>query len=107
MAKRQVIEVIDDIDGEVLAEYETVRFSLEGRTYEFDTSPAHATEFRKGLQKYLDVSRPVTRTAHRLVTTQNRDQTRAIRNWANSKGYKVSDRGRIPLHIQQAFHDAH
>ncbi|GAB16779.1 putative LSR2-like protein [Gordonia effusa NBRC 100432] len=109
MAKREVVEVIDDIDGKVLEEYETVRFSVDGRTYEFDTSAKHADDFRASLQKYLDVSRPVARTARRVATGGNRSkaQTQAIREWANENGHSVSDRGRIPLHIVDAYEAAH
>ncbi|MFW0792102.1 histone-like nucleoid-structuring protein Lsr2 [Gordonia sp. CPCC 205333] len=109
MAKREVVEVIDDIDGKVLEEYETVRFSVDGRTYEFDTSAKHADDFRTSLQKYLDVSRPVARTSRRVATGGNRSkaQTQAIREWANENGHAVSDRGRIPLQIVEAYEAAH
>lgn len=109
MAKREVVEVIDDIDGKVLEEYETVRFSVDGRTYEFDTSAKHADEFRASLQKYLDVSRPVARNPRRgavVGSSRSKAQTQAIREWANENGHTVSDRGRIPLHIVEAYEAA-
>lgn len=39
MAKKTVIRVFDDIDGAELDEYETVKWALDGKQYEFDTSP--------------------------------------------------------------------
>ncbi len=107
MAKVEVVKVIDDIDGKELQEYETVRFAVDGRTYEFDTSAKHADEFRASLQKYLDVSRPVARSPRRGAgANRSKAQTQAIREWANENGYQVSDRGRIPLHIVEAYEAA-
>jgi hypothetical protein len=34
----------------------------------------------------------------------NRDQNQAIRAWATKNGYEVSERGRIPAAIVEAFH---
>jgi hypothetical protein len=34
----------------------------------------------------------------------NRDQNQAIREWATKNGYEVSERGRIPAAIVEAFH---
>jgi len=35
----------------------------------------------------------------------DRDQNQAIREWARMKGYKVSDRGRIPKEVTEAYHN--
>ena len=57
---RQIVEqIIDDLDGTVLAEHETVTFSVDGTTYEFDTSIEHAEEFRDSLQLYIESSRQI------------------------------------------------
>ena len=34
----------------------------------------------------------------------SRDQNQAIREWANKNGFEVSERGRIPSHIVEAYH---
>lgn len=111
MAKKEVIQIIDDIDGKVLEEYETVRWSVDGKTYEFDTSPKHADEFRDAVAPYLSVSRVISgraAVAKRITSgTRSKEQTQAIRDWANNNGYTVSDRGRIPLHVIEAFEAAH
>lgn len=39
--------------------------------------------------------------------TRSKEQTRAIRDWANSNGYEVSNRGRIPDQVVEAFEAAH
>ncbi|MBY4574807.1 hypothetical protein ACN94_14585 [Gordonia paraffinivorans] len=113
MAKKEIVQVIDDLDGKVLDQYETVRWSLDGKNYEFDTSSKHAQQFRDSLQKYLEVSRQVGRTTKRASTTttssggRNKETTKAIREWAIREGYELSDRGRIPQSIIDAFEAAH
>ncbi|MGJ0120454.1 histone-like nucleoid-structuring protein Lsr2 [Williamsia sp. MIQD14] len=113
MAKKQIVQFIDDIDGKVLDEFETVRWSLDGRQYEFDTSPKHAQQFRDSLEKYAEVSRSVAgrRGLKRPTATggaaRSKEQTQAIRDWANSNGYEVSNRGRIPIEVVEAFEAAH
>ncbi|MEE3852858.1 Lsr2 family protein [Gordonia sp. LSe1-13] len=112
MAKKEIVQVIDDIDGKVLEDYETVRWSLDGKTYEFDTSAKHAAQFRDSLAKYISVSRvtSTSRAAKRATPVpagRSKEQTKAIREWANKNGYEVSDRGRIPLNVIEAFEAAH
>ncbi|MEO9330320.1 histone-like nucleoid-structuring protein Lsr2 [Gordonia aurantiaca] len=115
MAKKEIVQVIDDLDGKVLDQYETVRWSLDGKNYEFDTSAKHAQQFRDSLQKYLEVSRQVGRTTKRSAATattssgggRNKETTKAIREWAIREGYELSDRGRIPQSIIEAFEAAH
>ncbi|MGV9825331.1 MULTISPECIES: histone-like nucleoid-structuring protein Lsr2 [unclassified Gordonia (in: high G+C Gram-positive bacteria)] len=111
MAKKEIVQVVDDIDGKVLDNYETVRWSLDGKSYEFDTSSKHAQQFRDALAKYVTVSRSGgSRTAKRTATNggaRSKEQTQAIRKWATKNGYEVSDRGRIPLTVLEAFEAAH
>lgn len=116
MAKKQIVQFIDDIDGKVLEEFETVRWSLDGKQYEFDTSPKHAQQFRDSLTKYVEASRAVAggRRGGRAAAaasgnggTRSKEQTQAIRDWANANGLPVSDRGRIPINVVEAFEAAH
>lgn len=102
MAKRTKIQIVDDIDNAELDEYETIRWSLDGKQYEFDTSPAHAAEFRDHVAKYVAVSRPVGggRPGRR---SSGKLDTRAIRAWATENGHAVSSRGRIPAEIIAAY----
>lgn len=113
MAKKEVVQIIDDLDGKVLEEYETVQWSLDGKNYEFDTSTKHAQQFRDSLDKYVGISRVTSaRSARRTPAAvkggaRSKEQTQAIREWASSNGYEVSDRGRIPHSILEAFEAAH
>ncbi|NLG48250.1 Lsr2 family protein [Gordonia sp. (in: high G+C Gram-positive bacteria)] len=109
MAKKTVIQIVDDIDGAELDEYETVRWSLDGKSYEFDTSPEHAEEFRNHVATYVAASRSTGgRQAGRrqAATGRSANNTRAVRQWASENGYTVSDRGRIPADIVAAYEAA-
>ncbi|MGB3302404.1 histone-like nucleoid-structuring protein Lsr2 [Gordonia sp. (in: high G+C Gram-positive bacteria)] len=110
MAKKTVIQIVDDLDGAELDEFETVQWSLDGKNLEFDTSPEHAEEFRNLVATYVAVSRPSSRggATRRSAPAGGRSgiDTRAVRKWATENGYTVSDRGRIPADIVAAYNAA-
>lgn len=121
MAKRTVVELTDDLDGKPIPEGqgETVGFGLDGRDFEIDLSAKNAAKLRDTLAQYIGVARRVgggtsrrSRAGRRLSgsatpTRPGREQTRAIREWAQSQGYEVSSRGRIPANIVEAYEAAH
>jgi hypothetical protein len=108
MAKQIVTLLTDDIDGSEAES--TIEFGLDGVTYTIDLSEKNAAKLRKALDPYLAVASRVGRTG-RIPTRatpaparSNRDQNQAIREWATKNGYEVSERGRIPSSIVEAFH---
>jgi Lsr2 len=112
MAKRVVHMLIDDIDGGEADE--TVRFALDGTQYEIDLSKKNAAKLRDALNKYTGVATKVGRSGSsgtRSTTSRvrsapartDRDQNRAIRKWAQSKGIAVSDRGRIKQEVVDRY----
>ncbi|MGC4933733.1 histone-like nucleoid-structuring protein Lsr2 [Gordonia sp. DT30] len=105
MARRTVVAYVDDLDGKELKDAVTITFSVDNKTYEFDTSPAHAKQFREDLDKYVTASRSAgtrrSRTA-RGSRSSSRD-LKAVREWARESGYEVSDRGRIASEIIEAY----
>ncbi|GAA4758185.1 Lsr2 family protein [Gordonia alkaliphila] len=107
MAKRTKIMIVDDIDGAELDDYETVRWSLDGKSYEFDASPENAAAFRDAVATYVGVSRVVGGRSTRRAAGKSTTNTRAVRAWANENGLTVSDRGRIPADIIAAYEAAH
>ena len=104
MVQRRAIHLIDDLDGGRADE--TVRFSLDGRDYEIDLSVDNAHLLRDALQPYVSVAR---RTGmHRLAHTPRdgepaSDDSQEIRAWARARGLEVSNRGRIPAYLRQAY----
>jgi hypothetical protein len=112
MAKQIVTLLTDDIDGSEADR--TVEFGLDGVTYTIDLSDKNSGKLRKALDPYLAVASRVGRsTANGRIAGRgaapapsraNRDQNQAIREWATKNGYEVSERGRIPGSIVEAFH---
>ena len=112
MAKHQIIKLIDDLDGGEAQE--TVKFGLDGRDYEIDLSNKNATKLRNLMAPYvdkgakLDSRRTVTvggRTARgRGGAATEREQNKAIREWAQRKGIAVAPRGRIKQDVVEQYH---
>jgi hypothetical protein len=100
MATKTMITLEDDYDGGRADE--TVRFSLDGASYEIDLSDRNADKLRKALSPFLEAAR---RTSDRSTTKRGSDlstaavDTKAVRAWAASNGVSVSSRGRIPAQI--------
>lgn len=110
MAKQTVVQYVDDIDGKELKEAITISFAVEGKQYEFDTSAAHAKEFRKTLDKYIAVSRKAGAVKGKrggAAAKRPRNDTKAVREWARESGWDISDRGRIPAEVVEAYEAAH
>ena len=115
MAKRVIHELIDDIDGKTADE--SVTFGLDGVQYEIDLSADNAAKLRDALAPFVAAGTRVARgTAAPAVTGRgreagrgrsssraDREQNRAIREWAIAKGLEVSDRGRIKQEIVDRY----
>ncbi|HXT45877.1 MAG TPA: Lsr2 family protein [Pseudonocardiaceae bacterium] len=112
MAQKVIREFVDDIDGS-LAE-RTLSFAVDGVSYEIDLSAQHIAEFKSAIGGFIESARKVkggsgsrARSAGHGSGGQSREQTRAVREWARQHGHNVSERGRIPASIRQAFDQAH
>src|SRR5512135_3102051 len=109
MARRAVVELVDDLDGTPAVQ--TVRFGYDDRNYEIELSEAHASELDEFLAPYLEHARRVSDGGRagrrRRPARQPRKDTQAIRGWAREHGYQVSDRGRIPTDVATAYQTAH
>lgn len=112
MAKKTIHMLIDDLDGSEADE--TVKFAIDGAQYEIDLSKGNAGKLRDALAPYVAVATKVGRSGGIVRTAAaprrrggavvDRDQNRAIREWAQSKGIAVSDRGRIKQEIVDRYH---
>ncbi len=114
MAKRIITRLTDDLDGSDADR--TVEFSLDGVNYTIDLSEKNAGKLRKSLDPFLAagtrvgrsrVHRKATRGGRAAAPVINREKNQAIRDWANSNGHPVSERGRIPGPVVEAFEAAH
>jgi hypothetical protein len=116
MARKVQVILSDDLDENVSAD-ETVSFALDGTTYEIDLSDKNAKELRDVFSRYVSAARKVGRGGGRASGAgrsratgggrMDREQAGAIRDWARKNGHAVSDRGRIPASVVDAYEAAH
>ncbi len=104
MAQKVKIILVDDVDGG--SADETVRFGLDGVSYEIDLSANNASELRSAMERFVGHARKTSagRGAPRSKSAGGRNQDSAqIRQWARDNGYAVNSRGRIQAEIQEAY----
>lgn len=99
MAQKTVFT--DDIDNSPDAQ--TVRFSLDGKAYEIDLSRSNLEALRAALQPYVEAARRVSGQPRRATTAKDDVDLNAVRVWAKENGIKVSDRGRLPTRVVEAY----
>jgi len=116
MAQKTTVVLIDDMDGGDASE--SVTFGLDGIEYQMDLSTNNAKKLRVALDVFIANARrvggrkapygasPRTRAAA-AVPGRGREENTAIREWARKNGMQVSDRGRIPAEIADAYDKAH
>ena len=112
MAQQVTVTLVDDLDGAEADE--TVEFGLDGAQYQIDLSEDNAERLRDLLGEFITAARraggrkrgpgrppkgSVTRSAG-----ADREQNQAIREWARKNGFQVSERGRIPAEVLDAYH---
>jgi hypothetical protein len=111
MAKRVIHELIDDIDGKPADE--SITFGLDGVQYEIDLSKKNAQRLREAIAPFVAAGTKVGRGGINVSARgrgrggparTDRDQNRAIREWAQARGIDVSDRGRIKQEIVDRYH---
>jgi len=105
--QRVDVRLEDDLTGGPADE--TVKFGIDGRSYEIDLNARHAADFRRQLARFLEHA-SLVRTAHRrppVRTLANRARSRQIRAWAEEQGFDVSERGRLPREVIQQYESEH
>jgi len=107
MAQKTIVILTDDIDGGEADE--TVTFALDGVTYEIDLNAENAARLRDAMAQWIGHARRVggRRAAGARRSSGgaalSRSESAKIREWARENGYKVSDRGRIPAEVKEAY----
>jgi hypothetical protein len=114
MAQKISVQLVDDLDGSVAEDISTVTFGLDGASYEIDLTGGNADKLRTSLADFVGAARRMGGRAKRgtgvhgaAAPGTSREQTKAIRGWARQNGFGLSDRGRIPGSVLQAFEKAH
>ena len=109
MAQKVVREFIDDIDGS--AAERTFTFAVDGTAYEIDLSSANIAEFKAAIGGFIESARKVKATsngqrqrgASTIDLRKQRERLNEVREWARTKGYSVSNRGRVSAEVLAAF----
>jgi hypothetical protein len=114
MAKKveTIVTLTDDLDGSKADR--TLSFGFDGVSYEIDLSKKNATALEKTLAPYVAAARRLPARGRRGNKTTGRTSNGArradlvtVRQWARSNGYDVSDRGRVPAAVLEAYDAAH
>lgn len=111
MAQKTFVQLVDDLDGTALTDGQgkTVTFALEGVSYEIDLGEAHVGDLTAALAPFVAAGRKVSgrKIATRSSSTKSDPvELQKIRDWAGKNGHTVSDRGRIPAAVRDAYNAA-
>jgi hypothetical protein len=104
MAQRVEVILEDDIDGSPAGE--TVRFALNGTSYEIDLSSENALALRSSLGRYIEHARKAPGGPAQARVPRKRTDTSAMREWAGAHGKQISDRGRVPASVMKEYEAA-
>lgn len=115
MVQKVNVELVDDMDGSKAES--TIEFGLDGVHYAIDLSTDNAAQLRDSFATYLAHAhrtggrkrrggKAQVPSAAATSTTADRKRNQAIREWAREQGMEVSDRGRIPAEIVEAYDKA-
>jgi len=110
VAKQTTVILVDDLDGSEATEQ--VEFGVDGTSYEIDLSAANSAKLREALAPFISAARrpggrrsPDGPAPSRPAS--DRVQNQAIREWAVAQGMKISERGRIPSNVLEAYRTNH
>jgi hypothetical protein len=104
MARRVIETFTDDIDGSEGAV--TVRFAYGAQEYEVDLGKKNADKLDKALMEFIPNARRVGKKSA-VKSGGKRNDLAAVRAWANDNGHAVSERGRVPQNVIDAYDEAH
>jgi len=110
VAQKVNIVLVDDLDGSEATE--TVSFALDGTSYEIDLNDENAAALREALSGYVGHARKASggnrRGGRRTASATTSGPSAAdVRAWARENGYELSERGRVPAEVRQAYDAAH
>ena len=109
VAKTIITQVTDDIDGSRNAE--TVSFSLGGAQYTIDLSSKNRAKLEAALKPYIEAATKVPQRSRRGASTPRSRRSvpradvdvAAVRAWAVENGHQISNRGRVPKAVLEAY----
>jgi Lsr2 len=110
VARREVVELIDDLDGSQIREGKghTIQFTLDGQALEIDLNKKNADKLRNTLAPYITAGRkmrgrPADSRRHKPDGVTRLYDPKIIRRWAEANKVELPKRGRIPQRIIEQF----
>ncbi|WP_435271543.1 histone-like nucleoid-structuring protein Lsr2 [Streptomyces sp. 1222.5] len=110
MAQKIITVYTDDLTGEESGEVAAHSFSLDGVTYEVDLGHDSYDKLLEVLAPFMRAGRKIGRSksaASGKRRANGSQDSAAIREWARGNGYEVSERGRVPSNVREAYEAAH
>ena len=113
MAKKTIEKYFSDLSGDPIENSDpSLTFAVGGDSYEMDVTPDERAQFLAALEPYTAAARRVSgggrrRRGRSAATTAGGPAPREIRAWAAENGYTVSERGRVPAAVLEAYDAAH
>ncbi|WP_435280109.1 histone-like nucleoid-structuring protein Lsr2 [Streptomyces sp. 1222.5] len=110
MAQKIVTVYTDDLTGADSEEVQTHTFSLDGVNYEIDLMSENYDKLFEALEPFISKGRKLgrARTAgrSRKAPSVNGPSAEELRAWARENNMQVSERGRVPANIREAYERA-
>ncbi|MFC5142043.1 Lsr2 family protein [Actinomycetospora rhizophila] len=112
MAQRTVVSLVDERDD--TEANETIEYALGGVTHEIDLNDENAKQLREVFGPYISAARRIGRrrstdgrsrssssrsSSGQGVVGRSKEAMKALRDWAMTEGWAVSDRGRLPNNV--------
>lgn len=87
----------DDFDKRTPADT-TIKFSFDGARFEMDLTHANADKFRAAVQPYIEKATALGSSGGNAGL-----DLQAVRSWAEGKGIKVGEKGRLPKKLIEEY----
>jgi Lsr2 len=102
--QREVVELIDDLDGGPATG--TIEFGLDGKFYVIDLGDANAERLRSTMERYRAQARRLAPgTGRPYRHTQVPDDPRVVRAWARDRGH-ITGSQRVTQRIRALYAEA-
>ena len=111
VARREIVVLADDLDG-TEADVRTVKFGFEGSHYEIDLGPQNHDKLALALAPFISAARKESAARRSAIASarakaptaaEQRAFNQRVRDWAKQQGEDVSERGRVPGKLIEAY----
>ncbi|MER6548319.1 Lsr2 family protein [Streptomyces sp. NPDC001250] len=112
MAQKVITTYVDDLTGEASSDISTHSILVDGAGVEIDLTDDNYEKLLELLNPYLHAEgarrvRGATKGKGKPKGPAGaKNDSSAIRAWAKDNGFEVSDRGRVPASVREAYEKA-